>query len=474
MSQFRKKPVVIEASQWFTNGDHPDDACVPVRRLAPGDPITGDVRTQTGELVPDPITGAASFLCEGAVVRYFRHPGVSGQRACEHPGCLWLMNDHGWIDTLEGGHIVCPGDWIITGVKGERYPCKPDIFAATYEPVAPREAETPERNPNGVREDGAAEVERTVSDVQDAAGDRHRTIRGDGALLPEVPEERQVAADSTGQGRLQTAVAETPASPREAENPQECHEYFQTDVALCFHCGMPKGHAGSHGWVNQQVLADARDVAAERKVAAQPSALPPSEAAQQEKTDDQLLDIIAKERMLAELHFDRDYERRRLSDWGFSSRGFKRVLHTQEWYTRAAENEEGYSVEAGAGEAAPQTEEPEAGRYFTNITGFRDSTAYLRVESDGRVIAVNSDGEEWHYTSSSLGRCIDQVQMGKWREITSVEAAALLVPPRTEDEAWARLRAKADTPGLKLLVSQLEAFLRSSRTPPAAEKENQQ
>src|SRR5690606_28069754 len=33
------------------------------------------------------------------------------------------------------GHKVCPGDWIITGVKGERYPCKPDIFAQTYEPA---------------------------------------------------------------------------------------------------------------------------------------------------------------------------------------------------------------------------------------------------------------------------------------------------------------------------------------------------
>lgn len=43
------------------------------------------------------------------------------------------MHEHGWIDTLEGGHIVCPGDWIITGVNGERYPCKPDIFAKTYE-----------------------------------------------------------------------------------------------------------------------------------------------------------------------------------------------------------------------------------------------------------------------------------------------------------------------------------------------------
>ena len=49
--------------------------------------------------------------------------------------CVNRMRDHGWIDTLEGGHIVCPGDWIITGVKGERYSCKPDIFAATYEEV---------------------------------------------------------------------------------------------------------------------------------------------------------------------------------------------------------------------------------------------------------------------------------------------------------------------------------------------------
>lgn len=38
-----------------------------------------------------------------------------------------------WIDTLEGGHVVSPGDYIITGVQGERYPCKPDIFEATYE-----------------------------------------------------------------------------------------------------------------------------------------------------------------------------------------------------------------------------------------------------------------------------------------------------------------------------------------------------
>jgi hypothetical protein len=39
------------------------------------------------------------------------------------------------IETLEGTMIASPGDWIIRGVKGEFYPCKPDIFAATYEPV---------------------------------------------------------------------------------------------------------------------------------------------------------------------------------------------------------------------------------------------------------------------------------------------------------------------------------------------------
>lgn len=77
--KFRKKPVVIEATQWFKDGDHPavylDLGCIPT------------------------------------------------------------------IDTLEGRHVVTPGDWIITGVKGEHYPCKPDIFAMTYEPA---EQQTPE------------------------------------------------------------------------------------------------------------------------------------------------------------------------------------------------------------------------------------------------------------------------------------------------------------------------------------------
>ncbi|MBY0523433.1 MAG: hypothetical protein K2R98_08535 [Gemmataceae bacterium] len=39
------------------------------------------------------------------------------------------------IGTLEGAMHASPGDWIIKGVKGEFYPCKPDIFEATYEPA---------------------------------------------------------------------------------------------------------------------------------------------------------------------------------------------------------------------------------------------------------------------------------------------------------------------------------------------------
>ncbi len=37
------------------------------------------------------------------------------------------------IETLEGNHMACFGDWIIKGVAGEFYPCKPDIFDQTYE-----------------------------------------------------------------------------------------------------------------------------------------------------------------------------------------------------------------------------------------------------------------------------------------------------------------------------------------------------
>jgi hypothetical protein len=51
------------------------------------------------------------------------------------PGSYYSSGDGLWIQTLEGVHRVSPGDWIVQGIKGELYPVKPDIFAATYEPA---------------------------------------------------------------------------------------------------------------------------------------------------------------------------------------------------------------------------------------------------------------------------------------------------------------------------------------------------
>ncbi len=93
MARYRKKPVVIEAEQWFS------------------------LKNLTKVVNPFPATEKEK---------------AEGIR-CQH--CGGHLEFHGWVKTLEGGHIVCPGDWIITGVKGERYPCKPDIFDATYDPL---------------------------------------------------------------------------------------------------------------------------------------------------------------------------------------------------------------------------------------------------------------------------------------------------------------------------------------------------
>lgn len=49
------------------------------------------------------------------------------------------------INTLEGNMVANIGDWIIKGVKGEFYPCKPDIFEQTYEKVEPEEARGAEK-----------------------------------------------------------------------------------------------------------------------------------------------------------------------------------------------------------------------------------------------------------------------------------------------------------------------------------------
>ncbi len=81
--KYRKKPVVIEAVQ-FCGWPGSQDTCI---------------------------------MAHGAVLR----------RKDREDGAV--------IDTLEGPHLVSVGDWIIKGVAGEFYPCKPSIFQATYEPA---------------------------------------------------------------------------------------------------------------------------------------------------------------------------------------------------------------------------------------------------------------------------------------------------------------------------------------------------
>lgn len=82
MARYRKRPVVVEAWQW--NGQRPEDRPTWVR----------------------------------AAGCYLTHDGV-------------LI-----VPTLEGDMMASLTDWIIRGVKGELYPCKPDIFVETYEPTA--------------------------------------------------------------------------------------------------------------------------------------------------------------------------------------------------------------------------------------------------------------------------------------------------------------------------------------------------
>lgn len=99
MAKFRKKPVEIEAMQFHGVVD----LASPTRR--------NDLAYATD---------LDDWLAAN-----------QGDRQCRYVGNTIA------IPTLEGEMIASPGDWIIRGVQGELYPCKPDIFAATYDPVAP-------------------------------------------------------------------------------------------------------------------------------------------------------------------------------------------------------------------------------------------------------------------------------------------------------------------------------------------------
>lgn len=88
MPKFRKKPIVIEAVQW-------DGHITTLERFKEGGPALVEQELCSTDLE---------------------------------------------IPTLEGVMTVKVGDWIIRGVNGEFYPCKPDIFAMTYEPVEESES----------------------------------------------------------------------------------------------------------------------------------------------------------------------------------------------------------------------------------------------------------------------------------------------------------------------------------------------
>lgn len=102
MPKFRKKPVVIDAIQ-FT------------KTMAEGH-----------SPLPEGVHMARRSLAAG---------GHFPEYANEFPLSNYSSCHCHFIQTLEGRMDVQIGDWVITGVKGEHYPCKPDIFAATYEPV---------------------------------------------------------------------------------------------------------------------------------------------------------------------------------------------------------------------------------------------------------------------------------------------------------------------------------------------------
>lgn len=102
MPRYRKKPIVIEAKQ-FVGG-----------------------ATNATPIIDWILEGDHTARWHEAEEAWVSEDGMQGHSASPE----YLA-----INTLEGTMTADPGDWIIRGVKGEFYPCKPDIFEATYESV---------------------------------------------------------------------------------------------------------------------------------------------------------------------------------------------------------------------------------------------------------------------------------------------------------------------------------------------------
>lgn len=103
--KYRNKPIEIEAQQWWPPGDERHDPA-----------MLRDIRSEP--------TGPGRVLRVGDL--FLAMPGhlrdIGG-------------DDIYKIRTRNDDLRVMPGDWIITGANGEKYPCKPDIFEATYEAI---------------------------------------------------------------------------------------------------------------------------------------------------------------------------------------------------------------------------------------------------------------------------------------------------------------------------------------------------
>lgn len=103
--KFRKKPVVIEAQQWWPPGDDRHNPSMLTHRK--GNTVSPPDYRQDGDL-----------FC-AIDEKYGQGPSV------------FMIRTGGSNSDVQ----VHPGDWIITGVRGEKYPCKDEIFRQTYEPV---------------------------------------------------------------------------------------------------------------------------------------------------------------------------------------------------------------------------------------------------------------------------------------------------------------------------------------------------
>lgn len=116
MSKYTKKPVTIEARQFCGGGAGPDGG------------LTEHSTSSTH--------GIYQWVERNTLGSFDAMPCILGDASWPESGVSIDPRDGRMvIATLEGGHWVNLFDWVIQGVHGEFYPCKPDIFEATYSPA---------------------------------------------------------------------------------------------------------------------------------------------------------------------------------------------------------------------------------------------------------------------------------------------------------------------------------------------------